>query len=127
MLGFERWQSTNKGLPLGSVIDHLGGIDGVEARHLYVYKTDINVYNVKHLSVHYLLELNNIYLQGHGYLIIYYVIFICVAILTFHLMIIKTFATLWTKLLLMLVISVIIIFSSVFQMLVLHFTWYGHP
>ena len=31
MLGYERWQSANKGLPLGSVIDHLGGIDGVEA------------------------------------------------------------------------------------------------
>ena len=25
MLGFDRWQSANKGLPLGSVIDHLGG------------------------------------------------------------------------------------------------------
>ena len=31
MLGFERWQSGNKGLPLGSAIDHLCGIDGVEA------------------------------------------------------------------------------------------------
>ena len=28
MLGFERWQSANKGLPLGSVIDHLCGIRG---------------------------------------------------------------------------------------------------
>ena len=31
MLGFERWQSANKGLPLGSVIYNLGSIDGVEA------------------------------------------------------------------------------------------------
>ena len=31
MLGFERWQSGNKGLPLGSVIDHMCGIDCVEA------------------------------------------------------------------------------------------------
>ena len=31
MLGFERWQSANKDLPLVSVKDHLGSIDGVEA------------------------------------------------------------------------------------------------
>ena len=36
MLGFERWQSTNKGLPLGSVIDHLCGIDGVEASRMEI-------------------------------------------------------------------------------------------
>ena len=34
MLGFERWQSANKGLPLGSVMDHLGSIDGVEASRI---------------------------------------------------------------------------------------------
>ena len=31
LLGFERWQSANKSLPLGSVKDHLGSIGGVEA------------------------------------------------------------------------------------------------
>ena len=31
-LGFERWKSANKGLPLVSVKDHLGSIGGVEAR-----------------------------------------------------------------------------------------------
>ena len=31
LLGFERWLSANKGLPLGSVKDHLGSIGGVEA------------------------------------------------------------------------------------------------
>ena len=31
LLGFERWQSAKKGLPLGSVKDHLGSIGGVEA------------------------------------------------------------------------------------------------
>ena len=36
MLGFERWQSANKGLPLGSVIDQVGGIDGVEASRMEV-------------------------------------------------------------------------------------------
>ena len=36
MLAFERWQSANKGLPLGSVIDHLGGIDGVEASRMEI-------------------------------------------------------------------------------------------
>ena len=36
MLGFERWQSANKGLPLGFVIDQLGGIDGVEASRMEV-------------------------------------------------------------------------------------------
>ena len=36
MLGFERWQSANKGLPLGSVIDQLGGIDWVEASRMEV-------------------------------------------------------------------------------------------
>ena len=36
MRGFERWQSANKGLPLGSVIDQLGGIDGVEASRMEV-------------------------------------------------------------------------------------------
>ena len=36
MLGFERWQSANKGLPLVSVIDHLGGIDGVEASRMEI-------------------------------------------------------------------------------------------
>ena len=36
MLGFERCQSANKGLPLGSVIDQLGGIDGVEASRMEV-------------------------------------------------------------------------------------------
>ena len=29
LLGFERCQSSNKGLPLGSVKDHLGSIGGV--------------------------------------------------------------------------------------------------
>ena len=36
MLGFERRQSANKGLPLGSVIDQLGGIDGVETSRMEV-------------------------------------------------------------------------------------------
>ena len=36
MLGFGRWQSANKGLPLWSVIDHLGSIDGVEASRMKV-------------------------------------------------------------------------------------------
>ena len=36
ILGFERWQSANNGLPLGSVIDHLGGIDGVEASRMEI-------------------------------------------------------------------------------------------
>ena len=36
MLGFERWLSANKGLPLGSVIDHLCGIDGVEASRMEI-------------------------------------------------------------------------------------------
>ena len=36
MLGFERWQSANKGFPLGSVIDHLGGIDGVEPSRMQI-------------------------------------------------------------------------------------------
>ena len=36
MLGFERWQSANKGLPLGSVIYHLCGIDGVEASRMEI-------------------------------------------------------------------------------------------
>ena len=40
MLGFERWQSANKGLPLGSVIDHLGGIDVVEASRVEVVLTE---------------------------------------------------------------------------------------
>ena len=31
LLGFQRWQSAKKGLPLGSVKDHLGSIGGVEA------------------------------------------------------------------------------------------------
>ncbi len=34
LLGFERWQSANKGLQLGSVKDHLGSIDGVEASRI---------------------------------------------------------------------------------------------
>ena len=34
LLGFERRQSANKGLPLGSVKDHLGGIGGVEASRI---------------------------------------------------------------------------------------------
>ena len=34
MLGFERCKSANKGLPLGSVLDHLGSIDGVEASRI---------------------------------------------------------------------------------------------
>ena len=36
MLGFERWQSANKGLPLGSVIDRPGSIDVVEASRMEV-------------------------------------------------------------------------------------------
>ena len=36
MLGFERWQSAQKGLPRGSVIDHLGSIDGFEASRMEV-------------------------------------------------------------------------------------------
>ena len=36
LLGFERWQSENKGLPLGSVKCHLGSIDGVEASRVEV-------------------------------------------------------------------------------------------
>ena len=36
LLGFERWQSANKGLPLGSVKDHLGSIGGVEASRMEV-------------------------------------------------------------------------------------------
>ena len=36
VLGFERWQSANKGLPLGSVKDHLGSIGGVEASRIDV-------------------------------------------------------------------------------------------
>ena len=36
MLGFECWQSANKGLPLGYVIDHLGSIDDVEASRMKV-------------------------------------------------------------------------------------------
>ena len=36
MLGFERWQSTNKGLLLGYVIDLLCGIDGVEASRMEI-------------------------------------------------------------------------------------------
>ena len=36
MLGFERWQSANKGFPLEYVIDQLGGIDGVEASRMEV-------------------------------------------------------------------------------------------
>ena len=31
LLGFERRQSTNKGLPLGSAKDHIGSIGGIEA------------------------------------------------------------------------------------------------
>ena len=31
LLGFECWQSANKGLPLGSVKAYLGSIDGVDA------------------------------------------------------------------------------------------------
>ena len=34
MLGFECWQTANKGLPLGSVKDHLGSIDGVAASRI---------------------------------------------------------------------------------------------
>ena len=36
LLGFERWQSANKGLSRGSVIDHLGSIGGVEASRMEV-------------------------------------------------------------------------------------------
>ena len=36
LLGFERWQSAKKGLSLGSVKDHLGSIDGVEASRVEV-------------------------------------------------------------------------------------------
>ena len=36
LLGFGRWQSANKGLPLGSVIDHLGSIDEVEASRMEI-------------------------------------------------------------------------------------------
>ena len=36
MLGFERWQSANKGLSQGSVIDHLGSINGVDASRMEV-------------------------------------------------------------------------------------------
>ena len=34
LLGFERWQSANKGLQLGSVKDHLGSTGGVEASRM---------------------------------------------------------------------------------------------
>ena len=36
LLGFERWQSANKELPLGSVKDHLGSIGGVEASRIEI-------------------------------------------------------------------------------------------
>ena len=36
LLGFERWQSANKDLPLGSVKYHLGSIGGVEASRIEV-------------------------------------------------------------------------------------------
>ena len=36
LLGFERWQSANRGLPLGSVKDHQGSIGGVEASRIKV-------------------------------------------------------------------------------------------
>ena len=36
LLGFERWQSANKGLPPGSVKYHMGSIDGVEASRMEV-------------------------------------------------------------------------------------------
>ena len=36
LLGFERWQSANKGLSLGSVKDHLGSIGGVEASRVEI-------------------------------------------------------------------------------------------
>ena len=36
MTGFERWQSANQGLPLGSVKDHLGSIGVVEASRMEV-------------------------------------------------------------------------------------------
>ena len=36
LLGLERWQSANKGLPLGSVEDRLGSIGGVEASRIEV-------------------------------------------------------------------------------------------
>ena len=36
LLGFERWQSDNKGLPLGSIKDHLGIFGAVEASRIEV-------------------------------------------------------------------------------------------
>ena len=36
LLGFERRQSANKGLPLGSVKVHLGSIGGVEASRIEI-------------------------------------------------------------------------------------------
>ena len=36
LLGFERRQSASKGLPLGSVKDHLGSIGGVEASRIEI-------------------------------------------------------------------------------------------
>ena len=36
LLGFERRRSANKGLPLGSVKDHLGSIGGVEASRIEI-------------------------------------------------------------------------------------------
>ena len=45
LLGFERWQSANKGLPLGSVKDHLGSIGGVEASRMEVM-LDLDVHQL---------------------------------------------------------------------------------
>ena len=36
LLGFERRQSANKGLPLGSVKYHLGSIGGIEASKIEI-------------------------------------------------------------------------------------------
>ena len=44
LLGLERWQSANKGLPLGTVKDHLGSIGGVEASRIEVVLDNV-LYN----------------------------------------------------------------------------------
>ena len=42
LLGFERWQFSNKDLPMGSVKDHLGTIGGVEASRIEVVLEEIS-------------------------------------------------------------------------------------
>ena len=45
LLGFERWQSSNEGLPMGPVKDHLGSIGGVEANIIEVMLIGISPSN----------------------------------------------------------------------------------